>query len=219
MSNENFDFNRFVSESKQTLLNPKGYFTGISLTGGMAEPVIKAVIYGAAAGILWFLWSMLRIGAVAIPFGGAVSIFVLVWAVVGALAGLFIGAVIILVISSIAKGNSEFEACLRISASILVLLPVSALLTILGTVGLRFSMIVGLLINLYGLWLIYNAVVISLKADIKTTRIIVIVLGAILVISTLAGMGTRRATSRYFNRMGRDIDRETREMMKDFGIR
>ena len=61
MSNENFDFNAFIQESKEVLVNPKSYFSTMKTSGGMTEPLIKAVIYGAIAGAIAFLWSLLRL--------------------------------------------------------------------------------------------------------------------------------------------------------------
>ena len=49
-------------------------------TGGMTEPLIKAVIYGAIAGVISFIWSLLKIGAVTGGmFGGAIGIMVFIW--------------------------------------------------------------------------------------------------------------------------------------------
>ena len=57
-----FDLNAFIKESKETLLNPKAYFSTMKTSGGMAEPVIKALIYGVVAGIIVFLWGILGLG-------------------------------------------------------------------------------------------------------------------------------------------------------------
>ena len=57
-----FDLNAFIKESKETLLNPKAYFSTMRTAGGMAEPVIKALIYGVVAGIIVLLWGLLVLG-------------------------------------------------------------------------------------------------------------------------------------------------------------
>ena len=80
MSNGTFDFNAFIKESKDVLVNPKSYFSTMKTSGGMTEPLIKAVIYGAIAGAIAFLWSLLKIGAVAGGLlGGAIGIMVFIW--------------------------------------------------------------------------------------------------------------------------------------------
>ncbi len=73
MSNGTFDFNEFIKESKDVLVNPKSYFSAMKTSGGMSEPLIKAVIYGAIAGVIAFLWSILKIGAVAAAFSEELS--------------------------------------------------------------------------------------------------------------------------------------------------
>ncbi len=76
MSNSTFDFNAFIKESKDVLVNPKSYFSTMKTTGGIAEPLIKAVIYGAVAGIIAFIWSLLKIGGGTLGmFGGAVGLW------------------------------------------------------------------------------------------------------------------------------------------------
>jgi len=63
MGDSTFDFNLFIKESKDVLQNPKTHFAALKTSGGMTEPIIKAVIYGAIAGAISFLWSLLHIGA------------------------------------------------------------------------------------------------------------------------------------------------------------
>jgi hypothetical protein len=62
MSDSTFDFNVFIKESIDVLVNPKSYFSTMKTTGGMSEPLIKAVIYGAIAGAIAFIWSLLNLG-------------------------------------------------------------------------------------------------------------------------------------------------------------
>ncbi len=137
-----------------------------------------------------------------------------IWVLIGSIIGLFIGAVVILVLSAIAKGNTDFEACTRVTASIMVLMPVSALLSFLSALSFKLFSVISLLINLYGLWLLFNGLVYSLKANKKTSQIILLVLVGIIVLFMLAGLGTKRATDRYM----KNLDKESREMLKDFGI-
>lgn len=211
MSNGTFDFNLFVQESKQTLLNPKSYFSTMKTAGGIAEPLIKAVVYGTLTGIIYLLWSILKIGAVGGGmFGSAVGIMAFIWAIVGAVIGLFIGAVILLIISSICKGNTDFEANLRVTASIMVVMPISALLGF--TMGLNFYLgtIVSLAVYAYSLWLLYHGLVEALKCDANTSRITCYVLIAILVLFILIGMSARNKAARFLN----DYNKETRDLMK-----
>jgi len=194
-----FDFNAFIQESKETLLNPKSYFPSMKLTGGMAEPLIKAVIYGAIAGILAFLWGVIGLGGVAGIFGAGIGAMALVWTVVGALIGLFIGAVILLIISSICKGNTDFEANMRVVAAVMVVMPINALLGFTMGINTVFGAIISLGVNLYALYLLYHGVTGALKANQGTAKIVMYVLAALLLIFTLAGLGARNRMSKIMN--------------------
>ena len=89
MSNSSFDFNALIRESKDVLKDPKAYFSTLKTKGGLAEPVVKAVIYGLVAGIFVFLWSLLKIGVSTGLMGGTVGFMAIIGYVVVAIIGLF----------------------------------------------------------------------------------------------------------------------------------
>ncbi len=68
-------------------------------------------------------------------FGGAFGIMILIWKIIGSIIGLFIGAVILLVISSVCKGNTDFEANVRVIAAIMVVMPISAFFGFAGHIN------------------------------------------------------------------------------------
>src|SRR5664280_2973537 len=152
MSDGTFDLNLFIKESKDILINPKSYFSTMKTSGGMSEPLIKAVIYGAVAGAIAFIWSLLKIGAMS-GFGGAIGIMVFIWSIIAAIIGLFIGAVILLVISSICKGSTDFEANMRVTAALMVMMPINAFLGFAGHFNLYFGVIVTIAVSIYSVWL------------------------------------------------------------------
>jgi hypothetical protein len=188
MSDSSFDFNLFIKESKDVLVNPKSYFSTMKTTGGMAEPLIKAVIYGAIAGALTFIWSLLGMGAL----GGAIGIMAFIWSIIAAIIGLFIIAVIVLVISSICKGNTDFEANMRVTAAVMVIMPISSLFGFAGHLNLYLGIIIGLAVYIFALWLLYNGLVEALKTNAETTKIVSYVLIAIIVLIMLLGFKTRK---------------------------
>ncbi len=196
MSNGTFDFNEFIKESKDVLVNPKSYFSAMKTSGGMSEPLIKAVIYGAIAGVIAFLWSILKIGGVAgSGFGGAIGIMVFVWYIIGAIIALFVGAVILLVISSICKGSTDFEANVRVSAALLIIMPINVFLGFAGFFNLYLGLIISLAVYIFSLWLLYHGLVESLKAKPETSKIFVYILIALIVLFMIAGFGARKRTS------------------------
>lgn len=207
-----FDFNAFIKDSKETLVNPKSYFSTMRTSGGMTEPLIKALIYGVVAGVIGFLWGILGLGVRVGIFGGAIGVMALVWTIIAALIGLFIGAVIVLIISSICKGNTDFEASLRVVAAVMVVMPVSALLGFTLGINSILGMIISLCVNLYGLYLLYHGLTGALKANPASARIVMYVLAALLVLFMIIGLGARNRVNRLMN----DIDRgDLREMMID----
>ena len=211
MSDSTFDVNAFIQESKDVLLNPKSYFSTMKTSGGMSEPLIKAVIYGAVAGAIAFIWSLLNIGGIS-GFGGAVGVMVFIWSIIGAIIGLFIGAVILLVISSICKGNTDFEANLRVTAAAMVVMPINAFFGFAGHFNLYFGVIVGIAMSLLAIWLFYNGLVEALKANPETSKIVSYIFIAIVVIFILVGIGAKRRANQFMNEFN---NKDVKEMMKD----
>lgn len=213
MSDSTFDVNAFIQESKDVLVNPKSYFSTMKTTGGITEPLIKAVIYGAIAGAIAFIWSLLRIGAMSDGmFGGSMGVMVFIWSIVAAIVGLFIGAVILLVISSICKGNTDFEANVRVTAAIMVIMPISAFFGFAGHFNPYLGVIVSLAVNLFALWLLYNGLIEALKSNSETTKIVSYVLVAIFVVFMLIGFGARKRANQFMNDFN---NKDVKEMLKD----
>lgn len=188
MAEGGFDFQKFIDDSKSVLTNPKEYFTSMPKEGGLIEPLIKAVIYGTIAGIFALIWSLLHLSGASAMLGGGVGIMALVWSIIGAIIGLFIGGVIMLVISAICGGDTSYEANARVIASIMVLSPISALFSFTGGLSLFLGGIISILISLYGIWLMYNALVNALSAKEGTAKVLSLILAIIpvlMIISTL----------------------------------
>lgn len=213
MSDASFDVNAFIAESKAVLSNPKSYFSTMKTSGGMSEPLIKAVIYGAVAGAFTFLWSILKIGAMSAGmFGGAIGITAFFTSIIAAIIGLFIGAVILLVISSICKGSTDFEANMRVTAACMVIMPVSSFFGFLGHFNVYVGALVSLIIGLYSIWLFYNGLVQALKANPETSRIVSYVFVAIIVVFMLVGFGARRKANEFMRGFS---DKDVSELLKD----
>lgn len=213
MADNTFDLNAFIQESKSTLLNPKTYFSTMKITGGIVEPLIKAVIYGAIAGAIAFVWSLLKMGPMTGgAFGSAIGVMAFIWSVIWAIIGLFIGAVILLVISSICKGSTDFEANVRVTAAIMVLMPINAFFGFAGHFSLYLGVIVSIALSLLAIWLLYNGLVNALKTNAETTKIVSYVLIVIFVVFILIGIGASRKARQFMNDFN---NKDAKEMMKD----
>ena len=209
MSNGTFDFNEFISGSKAVLTDPKTYFSTMKTTGGISEPLIKAVVYGAIAGVFGLLWGILKIGAGGGMFGGAFGIMAFIWYIFAAVIGLFIGAVILLIISSICKVSTDFEACARVTAAVMVILPITAFFGFAGGVNLYLGIIISLALQIFSLWLLYNGLVHALKSKPETSKIVMYVLVGLFVLVTIAGLGAKRKADKFFN------NPDMKELMRD----
>lgn len=212
MSESTFDFNVFIKETKDVLTAPKAYFASMKTSGGIAEPLIKALIYGVVAGLLKFIWSIAGLSVAGGLFGGAVGIMLLIWSIVGAIIGLFIGAVILLIISAICKGSTDFEANVRVTAAVMVVLPIGALLGFITGINFTAGLIVGMLVNLFSLYLLYFGLTESLKANLKTTQIVLIVLAVLLVLFTLLGLRTKSKLEKAMDNIN---NQDFKELMQD----
>ncbi len=188
MSNENIDLRKIARESVETLMNPREYFTTISLTGGFAEPVIKAAIYGTVAGLFGLLWNITGFSSMGVgPWGNTVGIMVLIWSVITAVIGLFVGGAIVWLISHICGGNRDYEANVRVAASLMVVYPINAFLAFLYAISLTLGGVAALFVNCFSIYLLYIAEQAALKGRESSMRIVVIVLALLVLITFFGG--------------------------------
>jgi hypothetical protein len=199
MSNSTFNFNSFIKESIDVLVKPKTYFSTMKTTGGIAEPLIKALLYGVIAGIIALIWGLLKIGGSIGIFGGAIGVMMFIWYIIAAVIGLFIGGVIMLIISAICKGSTDFEANVRVTASVMVIMPIGALLGFVSGLNHTAGSIVSLLVNLFALYLIYHALVEALKAKPASSKVLTIILAALLVLFFVIGLGAKKAANKFLD--------------------
>jgi hypothetical protein len=181
---QKFNFKKFIEDSKATLYSPKDYFSKMPVSGGFGEPIIKVLIYGVIFSLFEFLWMQLGIknlpDEILLEGGTGVMVMVLAGRVVTSLIGLFIGSAIVLVFSMVLSGNKDFEACVRVVASLMIISVVSSAFSFLSGVNYYLSLIISIAISLWGLYLLYNALAYALKATEKGSRILTIILAVLL---------------------------------------
>lgn len=217
MAEGGFDFNKLIDETKATLLTPAEYFTVMPKEGGFGEPLVKAVIYSLIAGIFTFVWGALKLtaaaGALGGLLGGGIGIMGLIWSIIGGIIGLFIGGAIVLVISAICGGNTNYETNVRVCASLMALSPVSAILGFLSGFSLWIGGLISLAISLYGLYLLYIAVTKALGGKEGTAKVISIVLAIIPVLMILSSLLCIKAASTFSDKMLNDMPVQNQEQM------
>jgi len=214
MAEGGFDLQKFIDDSKSVLTNPKEYFSSMPKEGGLVEPLIKAVIYGTVAGIFALIWSLLHLSGASAMFGGGVGIMALVWSIIGAIIGLFIGGIIMLVISAICGGDTSFEANVRVVASIMVLSPINALLSFTGSFSLFLSGLISILISLYGIWMMYNALVSALSAKEGTAKILSLILAVIPVLMIISSLMCAKVATHTSDKILKQTEQYQKEMEK-----
>jgi len=194
MANEGFNLTRLYEDSKKALFRPREYFSSMPIEGGLGEPILKALSYGVVAGIFVLIWSLLNIsGFTGGIFGGAIGIAGFFWSIFGAVIGVFIGGVIVLIVSAICGGNTEYEPNMRVAAAIMVLMPINAFLGFFAAIGPVLGSIITLLVNLYGLYMLYHAARGVLSGKEQPAKVVSLVLGGLLVLFLIIGMATRSA--------------------------
>lgn len=223
MAEGGFDFKKFIDDSKAVLTTPKEYFSSMPTSGGFVEPLIKATIYGTIAGVISLIWSMLKLTAAAGAFGGmiggGVGVMALIGSIIGAIVGLFIGGVILLIVSAICGGNTNYEANVRVTAALMVLSPVNALLSFTSGINLWLGGLISLAVSLYGLYLLYHAIVGALKGKEGTAKVITIVLAAIVGLVLISALTCAKAVSTIGDKYQADSEKylkQNEETLKDF---
>jgi hypothetical protein len=195
MSNESINLNKIIRESRDTLLNPKEYFLSMPLEGGFAEPVIKAAIYGTVAGIFAMLWSLAGLYDFGFGFmGGALGLMALISSIIGAIIGVFVGGALMLIVSAICGGNTDYEANVRVAASLMVIYPINTFLSFLNGINITLGSVAGLVVSLYGIYLLYISATLSLKGKESSVKIVAIVL---VVLSLIGALGSRKVTKTF----------------------
>ena len=215
MSEKSFNITKLYNDSKQALVRPKAYFSTMEKEGGWGEPLFKSFIYGVLSGLFILLWSLLDIiGITDGVFSGDVGVVGFFSTIAGSVIGVVIGGVIVLIISAICNGNKNFESSLRIAAAIMVILPLNTFLGFFDGISYVMGAVITLGVNLYGVYMLYIALTVILKAESKPARTISYILAGLMVLFLVSVLFARNAVMKYNER----IDRERGEMVREINL-
>jgi hypothetical protein len=208
-----FDLDLFLNESKNTLLNPRRYFSDMKVSGGLMDPLLKAIAYGTVSGIIYLICWFFRLKVFgAGNIGDAVGFIAFLKIIIVSGFGLFIGAGFILVISSLCKGRGDFEANIRVTSSLMVLLPVFSIVSISSSISGDLSLVLNLIFFAYSLWISYFAFVEALKCKPQSARIACyVLLLAIILLLVLNKMSLKKSE----NVDEKDIKKPRKELRKN----
>ncbi|WP_449241978.1 YIP1 family protein [Desulfovibrio sp.] len=182
-----FDFQRLWDDSLAILRDPKRFFSSMPASGGFGDPVLRAVVYGLAAGVMNLLWGLFGMGhgRMMTSFGG-LGIGGLAGMPLVALAGLFVGGGLLWLAARLCGARPGYEAAARASAVCQVLLPVRAAFNVFHAASPSLGLAMSVALNLFGAWLAYHALGSALGVEERKAR----VAGVVLAVLSLAGMAS-----------------------------
>ena len=183
MNHGKYTFLGVYEESRKTLLKPAAYFSEMEIGAGWGEPIYKVFVYGLVSGLFILLWSFLDIiGVTEGVLSGDVGVIGFFSTIIGALLGTFIGAFVILLVSSICDGRTHFESAFLIAAALMVLLPLNAFLGFFDGIAYVPGAVISLGVNLYGIYMLYTGLTRVLQAKKKPARTFSYILAGIMVL-------------------------------------
>ncbi len=179
-------FKMLLEDAKQLFLNPKSFFSGLK-KGDSNQAMLKAVIYSAVIGLLYFLNELIRPQFINL----GVSLGQLVLAVIFGFIGLFVGAFIIKIIAMIVSSKAGYGDCLSITAA---LYPIFVVYAFLGQV-LSFNGLLSWAVMafawIYGLFILFYAILNGLEGEEKISRsmigILILIVIFVLAVPLMAG--------------------------------
>lgn len=142
---------RWYKSVRGVIVNPKRFFTKIVADGDIEESMLRAFIYGMIGGIL--VLAMRLIGGATITIN---SVFVaLVIVPVIAVALLFVGGGLMMLVSEITGGERDWEIAIKGLASIFFIYPVILVMNALAF-NCTSLWIISIIGDAYVLFLFYN---------------------------------------------------------------
>lgn len=201
MPDTGFTFRAFFRDSILSLARPWEYYPSMRRGKGIGEPLAAACIWGVITGIISFLWSVNGLGDIAGPLGkiigGGFGILFFFGSLAGAVFILFAGGLAILVLSSLCGGSTEFEPSLRVSASLLVIMPLKALLGFITGAGQEWGSIISFLTSIYAVWMLYHALKHALGCGARRAGAAALILSSLPLLALMGGIICNRAVGDF----------------------
>ncbi len=220
MARKSFNIQDFFRGAWTSITRPGEYFSGIDKEGGIGESIIIAVIFGTLAGIISFARGSAVIGIsggiIGSILGTGLGLFMFFGTLLGAMIALYAGGVIILLISAICGGSTAFETNVRVSASLLIILPLKALSGLIAGYYPNANTILSLATSFLGIWMLYHALVHTLECRKRISGIVSVALSFLPVLILMSGLICSKAVREMTKDFKLDIKPEMEKFMKDF---
>ena len=142
---------KWFKSVKDIVINPRRFFSKIVADGDIEESMLRAFIYGLVGGIL--VLAIRIIGDATVTVGSVFSALVIVPVVAVAL--LFVGGGLMMLVSEITGGERDWEIAIKGLASIFFIYPI---ILILNSVAFNCTSmwIISIICDIYVLFLFYN---------------------------------------------------------------
>ncbi|MBO4480516.1 MAG: hypothetical protein J5742_02725 [Alphaproteobacteria bacterium] len=142
---------KWYNSTKDVIINPRRFFSKIVADGDIEESMLKAFIYGLIGGVL--VLGLRLIGGATVTINSVFTAIVIVPVVAVAL--LFVGGGLMMLVSEITGGERDWEIAIKGLASIFFIYPVILVMNALAfnCISLWIISIIG---DLYVLFLFYN---------------------------------------------------------------
>ena len=190
-----FDISKVIEDAKSIITNPVGFYRNLSKTGGFVEPLIFVLIMAAIAAVIMLIFSFVG--------GRPVGIGILIVMPIMMAIASFISAGIVFLIWKLMGSENNYETAYRCVAYSMVVLPISALLSILPFIGI-------IVPALWGAFLMITA---STEVHGLDKQKATIVFGILALLSVFINMSAQRAANNMEDQLGQIG--ELTESMKD----
>lgn len=142
---------KWYKSIKDVIINPKRFFSRIVADGDMEESMLKAFIYGLVGGLL--VLGLRLIGGATVTINSVFTAIVIVPVVAVAL--LFIGGGLMMLVSEITGGERDWEIAIKGLASIFFIYPIILVINALAF-NCTSLWIISIIGDIYILFLFYN---------------------------------------------------------------
>ncbi len=164
----------FIDETIAVLISPASFFSSRDRADiRWFVLILKIFLYVALAQLIGVIPASLTQGSFAFD-----STYVLISCglLVAAIPILFIAALLLCIISAICGGITNLKVNADVTASVIIVYPVSALMSIFYHINVYFHAVLSALVTLYGLWLLYLGLVKRLKAQPALSAVAVVLM-------------------------------------------
>ncbi|MBR6364115.1 MAG: hypothetical protein IKS08_03450 [Alphaproteobacteria bacterium] len=142
---------KWYKSIKDVIINPKRFFSKIVADGDMEESMLKAFIYGLVGGLL--VLGLRLIGGATVTINSVFTAIVIVPVVAVAL--LFVGGGLMMLVSEITGGERDWEIAIKGLASIFFIYPIILVINALAF-NCTSLWIISIIGDIYILFLFYN---------------------------------------------------------------